>query len=380
MRICILARVLNQNSGARAPIRLAQLLAQKGNQVDFYATSFRLDSALLTKMEQENIQVHLMTLPNLRAIDNLIGGWKIFQAVRRGNYDVISAHVHTAWVVAAKLGGGKIVRTYYGTQLSQRTIASQAGLKTNSTPTAIIKAFFWDLLVKLEERISFFCSDRNLTISQYLQKEHEGLYGKKLANIYLGAESSIFNTESLKGQSKPSAKITILSVSRIVPYKGFDLLIKAFLENYKKYKNIQLNIVGSNPDKTYLGYLNKIKNDQVSIIQNPTDQELLEYYRQCDIYASGDLWVPWSLTPLEASFLAKPLIGFNRGAMSEIVEDGVNGFLAEDFKDLTEGLERLIGDQKLREKMGQQAREKVIKKFNWEKTANQYLEIFSKVS
>ena len=161
-----------------------------------------------------------------------------------------------------------------------------------------------------------------------------------------------------------------------MPYKGFDLLIKMVKKLSKQTPNLWLTIIGSVADPIYLEKLRKMQTEQIEIIMNPTDTELAKYYQESDIYASGDLWVPWSLTPLEASYFSKPLLGFDRGAMPEIISHGENGFLAKNEKEYEQNLLNLIKDNTLRLKMGKKAREMVVKKFNWSRCADEYLKFY----
>lgn len=376
MKIAILARILNQNSGARAPIKLAEHLAKRGNHVDFYSFDILLDQKVQKRLEEQGIRVYIITIPKVRILGNLAAAAKVFFLMLGKNYTLISAHTPSIFVIAAKLAGAFIVRTYYGTQLSQLTIAGKAGLEVHPNLSTQMISWLWDTVVKFDERMGFIFSDFNITISRYLKQEMKELYGNDISYIYLGAETEKFNSESIKSV-KPTKKkiVTLLSVSRIVPYKGFDLIIKAFGEICKKHANVELKIIGSVADPVYLDYLKRIKNEKVQIIHNPSDAELLKYYQDCQIYVCGDLWVPWSLTPLEASFFGKPLLGLNKGAMNEIIKHNQNGLLANDERELAVYLNKLVEDEKLREKLGTEARLRV-REFSWHKTVSGYMKLF----
>lgn len=74
----------------------------------------------------------------------------------------------------------------------------------------------------------------------------------------------------------------------------------------------------------------------------------------------------FSLALLEALSMGKPAIATDIGGSSEIVIEGVNGFLvkSKDVRSLAEKLGRLINDRELREKFGAKARESIVHKFN----------------
>jgi glycosyltransferase involved in cell wall biosynthesis len=91
---------------------------------------------------------------------------------------------------------------------------------------------------------------------------------------------------------------------------------------------------------------------------SPQSAELLSLYRGADIFAlpsRGDC-LPQALAEAAASGL--PLIATRSGAMSEVVQHGVNGFRVAEAspRDLAAALRRLIADAPLRREFGASAR------------------------
>ena len=64
----------------------------------------------------------------------------------------------------------------------------------------------------------------------------------------------------------------------------------------------------------------------------------------------------------------------------EMVYDNVTGFLVNegDSEGWIEKLSTLVNDEDLRKKFGTAGKNLVIEKFNWDKLANEFLEIISK--
>jgi glycosyltransferase involved in cell wall biosynthesis len=65
------------------------------------------------------------------------------------------------------------------------------------------------------------------------------------------------------------------------------------------------------------------------------------------------------------------------GVNDQIIDHGVNGFLAEDSEAWHEFLAKLINDVNLREKMGEQARQKVIAHYSVMSNATSFLSLFT---
>jgi len=76
-----------------------------------------------------------------------------------------------------------------------------------------------------------------------------------------------------------------------------------------------------------------------------------------------------SLKLLQYMALGLPSVSSRIGMNCEVVEDGVEGFLAGDIDEWTQKLSLLIEDPSLRERMGRLAREKVLGRYSLDHTA-----------
>jgi len=75
-----------------------------------------------------------------------------------------------------------------------------------------------------------------------------------------------------------------------------------------------------------------------------------------------------SLKLLQYMAMGIPSVAQRIGMNSEVIEDGVDGFLASSEEEWTQKLSRLIEDASLRKKMGERARAKVMDRYSLEKT------------
>jgi len=78
------------------------------------------------------------------------------------------------------------------------------------------------------------------------------------------------------------------------------------------------------------------------------------------------VWGPWKFFFKTVQFmsLGMPIVATAMGSNLEIVEDGVNGFLAENEKDWHDKLKLLIENPELRRKLGENARKTVLERFD----------------
>lgn len=79
---------------------------------------------------------------------------------------------------------------------------------------------------------------------------------------------------------------------------------------------------------------------------------------------------------LEAMAAGLPVLSNNVGALPEMIENGVDGFVAEDEEEYVVYLRRLMEDADLRQSIGVRARQSVERKFNWELLIPRYIEIY----
>lgn len=83
---------------------------------------------------------------------------------------------------------------------------------------------------------------------------------------------------------------------------------------------------------------------------------------------------------LEAMACGLPVITNNVGAVSEMIDNGENGYIAETDEHYLQYLLNLLDSPDLRQKIGLKARQTVEQKFNWEKVIGRYIEIYKSIA
>lgn len=108
------------------------------------------------------------------------------------------------------------------------------------------------------------------------------------------------------------------------------------------------------------------------------NSEMPAYFAAADIVVIPSLMEATSIAGLEAMASGKPIVSTNVGGLPEIVLDGKTGYLVPpaDSPALAGAMRKLIAAPSLRESMGQAARERVLREFDWrviaERTAAVY--------
>lgn len=219
-------------------------------------------------------------------------------------------------------------------------------------------------------------SSRNDIIKEY------AVDSQKIHPIYLG----IKNNESIKNYSMDDLRKKfgiesdyILFVGTLQPRKNITRLIEAFSQI--KNDKLSLVIVGkrgwqytdilSAPEK--YGIENKVK-----FLDFVTDEDLPSLYKNAVCFALPSLYEGFGLPVLEAMKFGCPVVTSNVSSLPEAGGDAALYFDPNDTSDIAKVLTKVISDAKLREEMTKKGYNQ-IKKFSWEKTAKETLNVLESI-
>jgi glycosyltransferase involved in cell wall biosynthesis len=173
---------------------------------------------------------------------------------------------------------------------------------------------------------------------------------------------------------------SILFFGRIKPYKGIEYLIEAESIISKIVSNYKIIIAGEGEISPYKKH---IKNDSKFIIINEyiSDREVALLFKKASIVVLPYTDASQSgIIPIAYAF-KKPVVVTNVGSISEIVDDKVTGFIVppRDASALADAIIKLLGDDELRKKMGENAHKKMIDEMSWDKIAEDTIKIYKRI-
>jgi len=179
----------------------------------------------------------------------------------------------------------------------------------------------------------------------------------------------------------------VLCVSRLVPRKGQDVLIRAAPLVRELVPDAALLIVGDGPDRPRLERLaEETPAGTVVFAGEAPDDELPSYYAACDLFAMpcrsrwGGLEVEgFGIVFLEAAAATKAVVCGRSGGASEAVRDQVTGMLVEggEPKAVALAITRLLRDPDTIGRMGQAGRRRIEAEFSWEGRTRQLADILA---
>lgn len=138
----------------------------------------------------------------------------------------------------------------------------------------------------------------------------------------------------------PRNKKIIFTAGRLIPIKGYRILIDAISEIKKHRQDILCLIAGSGSQKNHLQrQVKKLNlNEYVKLIGEKPQNEIPLWINACDIFVLPSLNEGNPTVMFESLGCGKPFIGTNVGGIPEIINSNDYGFICKpgDAKDLAE--------------------------------------------
>jgi glycosyltransferase involved in cell wall biosynthesis len=197
---------------------------------------------------------------------------------------------------------------------------------------------------------------------------------KKIHLIYNGLDLSKFPYPATRG-NKQNARIEILAVGRLVPKKGFAVLIQACKILQSSNVNFSCRIVGDGPERDDLkDLISTNRLSDVFFLEGPCTQEILirQYLSHADIFVmpsiiteNGDRdGIPTVI--LEAMAMGIPVAATSVAGIPEVVIDSQTGVLIEpgSAAALAEAIVMLTENNELRRRLGQNGSALVRERFD----------------
>jgi len=291
--------------------------------------------------------------------------------LRRKKPDIVHIHLPNPWAeLCYFLAGcpGKLVISFHSDIIRQKFLLQ--------LHKPLHKAFF-----KKAEKI-IVATPRHAEFSPFLSKLpkekieviHYGINAKNIQNFDKNISEKII---------KKTGKPLVLFVGSLVYYKGLEILLQAA-------KNVDFNqhflLIGTGPLE------NKLKNmaKEIGIEKyvhffGKVDEETLKAaYNACDIFClpSNYRSEAFGIVQLEAFAAGKPVISCDLpSGVPYVNQDGKTGIIVppNDPSALAAAINKLLNDKELREKLGQQALERVTHEFTADQMAVKTLKVYEEI-
>ncbi|HOU98845.1 MAG TPA: glycosyltransferase [Bacteroidales bacterium] len=338
-----------------------------------------------------NLGINAIILPEMRRSINGIGDYqayrKIKKIIKEFKPDIVHTHASKAGMLGRKaavdLNVPVIVHTFHG---------------------HVFHSYFNPIKTRTFIQIERFLASKTdaiIAISQAQKNELSNVFciapEEKINVIPLGLDLSRFITNQdekryvfRKENYLDDDEIAIAIVGRMVPIKNHQLFVKAIAEaKQQTQKKIRAFIVGDGQSRDEIEVLAHKLNLVISPNGTTTlkpDIRFSSWIKNVDyVYAGVDIVALTSLnegTPvslIEAQAAGKPIVSTNVGGIKDISIEGKSILLSEsnDEKAFIDNLIKLINDDELRLKMKNNAKDFIIKRFDYHRLVSDVSELYS---
>ena len=180
----------------------------------------------------------------------------------------------------------------------------------------------------------------------------------------------------------PDAGPVAISVGRLVPAKGFDVLIEAWSRLAGSHPGARLVLVGDGPLRAEIaGRATGARiGDRVVLLGARAD--VPDLLRRADLYVSASRTEGMSNALLEALGSGLPVVATRTGSAPDVVVDGECGRLvpAGDPASLAEALDHVLRDDALRTRLGVAARRRALAEFSIDAIVQRYIEMYREIA
>jgi glycosyltransferase involved in cell wall biosynthesis len=170
-------------------------------------------------------------------------------------------------------------------------------------------------------------------------------------------------------------------VGYLLPEKNQKLLIRSLPLVLARHPGCRLILAGEGPARAGLERLAGQLGVAGSADFAGHVEDVASVYRSLDVFLFPSIAEPLGSSLLAAMSYGLPCVALARGAVPEVIENGVNGLMVGDSdpKAFAEAMNRLLDDQILRACLGAAARKAIEERFSVEHMARGTVEVYERV-
>jgi len=370
---------------------ISKRLVNRGHNV--YVLTRRFDESLPVEDEVKGIHVHRYSFSpdgSLRINRSIIRNVRQdFERLAQDvSFDILHFH-HTLASLGVHLSSisralPRVCNFYAPLHEEYLSQATESGLG------ARLKAF----LRQRAEKFNLNRCQAIVTLSEYSKQQLEKVHGSNLirrVKVIPGAVDDerfkpVPNGKKLREELDiPSKKVVLLSIRRLVPRMGLDVLIEAMVEVSKECSDILLIIGGEGPERERLQALrdNLGLQDRIRFVGYIKDDLLPTYYQVADLFVLPSRGLEgFGLVTLEALSCGTPVLGSAMGATSEILSKFNEELLITDLT--PQGLAKAIlvfvsNLNYFTPEFKASCRQFVLESYSWDRAVEKIEELYEKL-
>ncbi len=299
--------------------------------------------------------------------------FRIFTAVRKAEV-----------VFLQSLGSVGMIAAFWAKMLRKRIVFYTHSIEWELLPRAlggqVSRRLLPRILQAIDRVVYGWCSlllvpSTNISETLYWHR----IEGKRVI-INLGVDTKKFVPAKSKAAAKKRVGIepdafVVGYHGRLAREKDLRTLLRGYLRFAAKHENTHLLIVGDG--------LREIRRlfERDGVTVTGFQEDVVPFLQAMDAYVLSSLTETSCLSVMEAMACGIPVVSTPVGYVQDYIKDGKNGllFAERDTVALAKYLTELAENKKLRTRLGRNARNSIIRRFGWDKTREQVLDVFDRL-
>ena len=310
------------------------------------------------KPEIEDVHAPVLTyMQHIKYIMNAVG--KGHEVINKNNVDIIHANTYTPIIPAVILGRVfkiPVVATIHHITLGcWKYWASQEGVPAGSS---FIGPFYEKLVLKMPVQMAH-------VVSESTKKDLIKINAKVRINVlYNGIDIQEYNGLT----SEEHYQKYLLFIGRLVSTKNLNTVILALKHVIIDFPDVKLVVVGRGPMRNNWEQLSVENglNSNISFAGHISETEKFNLLRNCTALVLPSILEGFGRVIIEAFAMSKPVLASKIRSLSEVIDDGKDGFLIPpyDIKSWANAIKDVFRNFEKGKAMGISGRKKAEDKFN----------------
>ncbi|MCY4529160.1 MAG: glycosyltransferase, partial [Chloroflexi bacterium] len=360
---------------------LARELAKTGCRVDIYTRSDRAHGEEIVNITPFVRVVHVEAGPVDEPkhelpehVPSFVSGVEAFRSGHRLSYELIHSHYWLSGIAGSELStnwGVPHVTMFHTTALTK--MLARNG---EQEPQGRVES----------ERSVMADANAIIVSTEQERSDVSRLYGTdpgKISVLPAGVDLELFRPaekpEARRSLGLPEGNV-VLSVGRVEPLKGFDILLMAMASMDERSDTTVVIAGGDEEDSPEFERLRELAQslglgDSVIFTGSVSQDELSVYYNAADVFVLPSYYESFGLVALEAMACGVPVIASRVSGPRSFVKSGETGYLIDRRcpEPFAQRLDVLLHNPMLRESMGRAARSRA-EELGWDAVGRRTLD------
>jgi|TARA_B100001093_G_scaffold425695_1_gene419289 glycosyltransferase involved in cell wall biosynthesis len=290
---------------------------------------------------------------------------EIYKLIQVNNYDIVHSHLPKADLFVG------LINLFNNSFIHIISVHAQYGTRTEESK---IKYLFFNIFWKF----ILNRSDGVIAISGKIKKwlvQNKKISSKKITTIHYGIEITNRTESTLNGN-------TIGMAARILPWKGWEGVLKVALVLKKQNLDYKLIFAGSDDINYKKTLVEKVKEQGLEeyVFFHNHYENIEDFFSKIDLFLFLSESEGFGLVVLEAIENNTPVICSNIEPLSEFVDNSFNTLVnPNNFNDIATLAAKILDDKNFKNKVQTKQKEKIIKEFSIGKASYKYENYYIKL-